>query len=397
MIDRRAALAALAASVVGAAGCARAQDALEAHVASVLDPRFAGGAKADGRTDDTRAIQAAIDTASEIFIPAGIYLVRNSLKIPSRRRIFGAGAASVLKKADEVGERLIVNANPSGNTDIVIERLALDGVRRTSSNVDFRDGLYLAECENAVVRHLTVRNCLNDGIIIAGGSNNVVSDCIVIGNGKDGIYVSGSRNATVQRNQASNNLLGGIAVAATRNAIVAHNVSRGNRVDIILARDASHIEVSSNECRSTTAFAISPENLAGQMLHGKRYPARPTIGWDHLYGASFCRIHDNLFAGQVRLILLSDSQVIENFCVGSGAQGIVLQGALRNRIVSNTIRAWGKGFGGIQLASLTGADGLPDSQNPPIVSENNIIKDNIITDTDKRPAIIDGGVRTELL
>jgi hypothetical protein len=54
---------------------------LRAQSVNVLDPRFAGGAKADGVTDDTAAIQAAIDYAAAdgspkaVYVPGGRYVV----------------------------------------------------------------------------------------------------------------------------------------------------------------------------------------------------------------------------------------------------------------------------------------------------------------------------------
>ena len=65
-----------------------------------LDERFADsinvkdfGAKGDGVTDDTAAIQAAISSGKDVFIPAGIYLCNMELEITTEgQKIFGAGA-----------------------------------------------------------------------------------------------------------------------------------------------------------------------------------------------------------------------------------------------------------------------------------------------------------------
>ena len=68
-------------------------------VPRMLKDRFADvvnvkdfGAKGDGVTDDTAAIQAAFDSSSSIFFPDGSYLVSSTLEVPfgvDRRDFFG--------------------------------------------------------------------------------------------------------------------------------------------------------------------------------------------------------------------------------------------------------------------------------------------------------------------
>jgi hypothetical protein len=52
------------------------------------------GAKADGASDDTGAVQTALETAGKaggvVWLPAGRYLVAGSLRIPPRDALHGA-------------------------------------------------------------------------------------------------------------------------------------------------------------------------------------------------------------------------------------------------------------------------------------------------------------------
>lgn len=51
------------------------------------------GAVGDGVTDDTKAIQAALDAGKKVFIPAGVYLCNRELEIKTQgQKIYGAGA-----------------------------------------------------------------------------------------------------------------------------------------------------------------------------------------------------------------------------------------------------------------------------------------------------------------
>ena len=47
------------------------------------------GAKGDGVTDDTAAIQAAIDSGKPVFVPAGTYYLATSLKVENGNVIYG--------------------------------------------------------------------------------------------------------------------------------------------------------------------------------------------------------------------------------------------------------------------------------------------------------------------
>lgn len=71
-------------------------------VPRVLSKRFADlvnvkdfGAKGDGVTDDTAAIQAAIDSGKNVFIPMGVYLCGRELELKTKGQIItGAGAGA---------------------------------------------------------------------------------------------------------------------------------------------------------------------------------------------------------------------------------------------------------------------------------------------------------------
>lgn len=105
------------------------------------------GATGDGVTDDTAAIQKALDAVrlaggGECYVPPGIYIYSQNLKVGSNTRFYGDGDASVLK-AKQVGYvgvntgvdatttcQAIKNYNHSASSltdsDIVIENLTVD-------------------------------------------------------------------------------------------------------------------------------------------------------------------------------------------------------------------------------------------------------------------------------
>jgi hypothetical protein len=55
------------------------------------------GAKGDGVTDDTAAIQAAVTAQRDVYVPPGTYMISTAILIPSNTRLHGAGFSSCLK------------------------------------------------------------------------------------------------------------------------------------------------------------------------------------------------------------------------------------------------------------------------------------------------------------
>ena len=107
----------------------------------LLDPHTVG-AKGDGHTDDTRALQAAIDAAAEkraaVFLPPGVYLTRELHLRPavaltgiSAWNYSQADAGSILRLASADATCLLNLTDARGAT---LHGLALDGAN-TGQNI----------------------------------------------------------------------------------------------------------------------------------------------------------------------------------------------------------------------------------------------------------------------
>ena len=100
------------------------------------------GATGDGSTDDSAAIQLALNNAGEVYIPAGTYVINTTLYIKSNTRLFGDGIeATIIKEGGPAGSTLstikfalLMNEkydDAAGNDSIRCENIAFHGKRST--------------------------------------------------------------------------------------------------------------------------------------------------------------------------------------------------------------------------------------------------------------------------
>lgn len=130
--------------------------------ANVLD----FGAKGDGTTDDTAAIQAALDSgASEVYLPQGTYLVSDTLE-PSDNLIVGAGRewgpqGSIIQAAVGMNKPLIKFTTRGG-----LSNLSLSG-SATSLTTDQK-------------------------LVYISGTNGVTLDTLFLNGGYTNLYIDGT-------------------------------------------------------------------------------------------------------------------------------------------------------------------------------------------------------------
>jgi hypothetical protein len=151
------------------------------------------GAVGDGVTDDTAAIQEAIDAAGYggvVYFPQGVYLISYPLDLPKGVGLKGSHSNLMVGPgmvADEwpcylqaaptftTGAMIVIvgeddGDHPALNGEQRIESLMLDGSKVTTGNLD---GIYAkGNVQNVVMRDVCVRQMPNNGIITAGNATD---------------------------------------------------------------------------------------------------------------------------------------------------------------------------------------------------------------------------------
>ena len=175
------------------------------------------GAKGDGTTDDTAAIQSVIDNYDCVYIPKGTFIV-SQLNLRSGVKLFGEGAGSILKANTDFGKVLNIYSVSGEISGVTVSGLRIDGGGQTTTiyaGVKRVYGVYVSNARNVYIDNLHISKCgvvnqtnvLDDvnfggyGIFIEarnGAVKNVrVSNCYISdiggggGNMGDGIYVAG--------------------------------------------------------------------------------------------------------------------------------------------------------------------------------------------------------------
>lgn len=152
------------------------------QVANVMDAAF--GAKRDGVTDDTAAIQRALDAAKRVYFPAGVYLIKggsnnqtDGLALNDGQEIFGDGWGSVLKQDTSSVYAISVNRYNGGTTTVAgnkvnirLHNLQLLGTVVADAFFDGRTLLNINAASDLVVENVQFTGSRGDAIYIGSGN-----------------------------------------------------------------------------------------------------------------------------------------------------------------------------------------------------------------------------------
>lgn len=258
------------------------------------------GAKADGKTDDTKAITAAIAAApgGTVYFPPGIYVVSQTLALRAGSTYRGSNAnSSVIKQAN--GANLVavmadehyVTKRPTSSSGIQIEDLRIDG----NSQANKRGHGLLLMVDRSLVRHVLVDFAPEAGIVLidqnAGGSiitnsavENRIEDCTITQPGTYGIWVvdtkhSGRQTDGYMLNNVVKNALGAWGIRMERSAgwFIANNHVYHSAQNAIYL---SHVECTYFYCNEIDHFgltALPPRKYFGVQVNFLMGGFRPSI------------------------------------------------------------------------------------------------------------------------
>jgi parallel beta-helix repeat protein len=211
------------------------------------------GAVGDGVADDTAAIQAALDSgAGAVYFPENYTYLTETVSVPSNIMLHGRGT---LKLKANTNKWIIENADlSSGNTNIRIYDLTLDGNKDNQSGTSLLYGVYFSRVTDSIIEGLKINNCKEDAILL--GSSGFNEKCervkvlknICTNNSRNGISIVAGDFCEVRMNT----VVGCAGLSATENA------------GIDIEADNANVSVSYNDVTDNVVMNVGGIAKAGR-------------------------------------------------------------------------------------------------------------------------------------
>ncbi|QZP31465.1 putative Ig domain-containing protein [Pseudomonas sp. DR48] len=312
------------------------------------------GAKGDGLTDDTAAIQSAIDAAAaagggQVYMPTGTYIVSGGvepsdgcLMLKSNVYLYGDGMGTTnVKVADGSDTKItgvIRSAYGEETHDFGISNLTIDGNRdSTTGKIDGWFNGFIPRKEgydsNVTLDSVEIKDCSGYGFDPHEQTvNMVIKNSVSHGNGLDGFVADFLSDSTFENNVAYDNDRHGFnVVTSTHDFTLTNNVAYNNGGNgIVVQRGSENIPSPSN-------ITITGGEVYGNGAEGVLIKLSSDVT------VSGLDIHDNASAG-VRIYGSNHVEIIDNTLnnnsLGNPVPEIILQS------YDDTLGVSGKYFNG---------------------------------------------------
>ena len=362
------------------------------------------GAKGDGITDDTAAIQSAIDAAAaagggQVYMPTGTYIVSGGeepsdgcLMLKSNVYLYGDGMGETnVKVADGSDTKItgvIRSAYGEETHDFGVSNLTIDGNRdSTTGKVDGWFNGYIPGQEgydsNVTLDSVEIKDCSGYGFDPHEQTvNMVIKNSVSHGNGLDGFVADFLSDSTFENNVAYDNDRHGFnVVTSTHDFTLTNNVAYNNGGNgIVVQRGSEDIPSPSN-------ITITGGEVYGNGAEGV------LIKMSSAVTVSDVDIHDNASAG-IRVYGSNHVEIIDNTLnnnsLGNPVPEIIIQS------YDDTLGVSGKYFNGsdntIQGNIISGSDlstyGVAERNEDG--TDRNAIIGNTISHTSKGATLVYG-------
>jgi parallel beta-helix repeat protein len=257
------------------------------------------GAAGDGETDDTAAIQAAIQAGigAHTYVPAGIYHTVSTINLPSHTQLVLDDGARIVNGS---GNPLFIHKSDADNADITIQGGSFEG------NHDSNTTQYALAGSD--IARLKIRDCsfsyFSMGIYLINCSDfditrNTIQDC----------------GTTTAVSRKSLQLWGGVRGKITNNAVLS---SGGYGIDLVAdSTHSSHdIDVSSNKVWNCVMMGI----IAAGGIHERLSISNNSCCYNGSGGSV------KASQGGINVHGLDDGSISRNFCCFNVYSGIEVNG-----------------------------------------------------------------------
>jgi len=257
-------------------------------------------------SDASTVIQKALDEGGMTFLKAGGYDIKTTLKVRNGAALCGAGRATVLRLADNVGwdGGMIENADfTKGNDHIVIKDLCLDG-NKANNAATVNHGIWLDKAKKVLIGNLYIRDFRGAGILtywdtVKGTVEDImIRGCLIEDTGNEGISLDELTTRAVVEGNIIVNCRPAIILSDTTYSVISGNIfakSPSAAPGMYILSDAVRNVITGNVCYENTHSGIyvrEVENiLTGNLCYGNtRYGIEEVSPADYnLIDSNVCR------------------------------------------------------------------------------------------------------------
>lgn len=282
----------------------------------------ASGATGDGITDDTAAIQRAVDSlpadGGTVLVPRGKYCIDplRSLRLRSNMHLRLADGASLVAIANAAPRAYVVLIKDATDVEVSGGQVVGDRDRHLDTTGEWGYGITVrGTCSRVTLRDIKVSRCWGDGICV------------------------GSAHSTPKH-----------PVDAGDDIVIARVICTGNRRQGLTIARARNVRVYDSEFSDTSGTAPSagidiepdyPDGAQDIVIQGCRVRGNRGPGiqvYKRVTGVVIdrCTITDNKNVG-VLVVDAADTTIRRSTLAGNGQHGIALQGHADGVLISNNV------------------------------------------------------------
>lgn len=296
------------------------------------------GATGDGSTDDTTAIQAAINASygSTLYFPAGTYIV-SALTVSNSLNLVGVGYTFTTLKLKNSANNIPLTI--SAATNVSMSDLTVDGNK--ANNASGFSCVRINGASDAPEFHrVRFANAKTDGLSQAGTvSKLLVSECVAENCGNDGMSISSATTSLIISNRSSGNGRFGIVVTSSYNRVIG-NACFNNTSTGIAFVSASYCVANGNSCFGNTGHGLQFNACFNSVQSGNNCSSNGISGLDQTLGCNNCTTIGNLSWGNTVRGIEIDSATYQavvtgNVVLNNGEVGISVYRSPGTVITSN--------------------------------------------------------------
>jgi parallel beta-helix repeat protein len=320
------------------------------------------GAKGDGATNDSTAIQAAITAATgkTLIFPSATYIA-SGLTGVSNISIEALGRVIIKRPASDPLTSAILTF--SGKSGFRVGSLIFDGNK--AANATVTNGIYISACSDFALDGAQANSSLGCGCVIQNGTDAAGQSVSIVTGGKfgsntqHGLYLLDSSNVELTENECTSNTKFGIIVDASTsidNIVVGNNICAYNgEVGISLVGHTgnsptgthlSNATVTGNSVHHNSTWGIAAQGsglaiVGNTSVYNGSTAAHAGIvvnGYDITISGNIVRnnYYFGIDAGDAEKIVITDNVVAYNGNATNGGLGINGESLQNCLIMGNT-------------------------------------------------------------